>query len=135
VGNNPVNRTDPDGEFVIITGLVIGAIAAAVFFGTPQAAQAPAPNEPFIPPPAVDPGGAAVGAVVGAPIGSAVGGVVLVTPILLPWLYVAGCNQNLWAGILLLVGGQGGLGFANRPGAPPPVGGGVVRIIRNPPRP
>jgi RHS repeat-associated protein len=68
VQNTPVNAVDPNGEFPVLTLIAVGLIGGALFFGTPPAAQAPGPNDGFVPPPPVDLAGAAVGAPIGAAV-------------------------------------------------------------------
>src|SRR5262249_40560157 len=63
VGNSATNFTDPSGE---LWWFILPVVVGAVWFGTPSAAQAPAPGDAMHPPPVIDPPGLLVGAILGA---------------------------------------------------------------------
>jgi hypothetical protein len=70
VFNSPVNFRDPSGELPpIVIVVFIGAAVGAAFFGTPNVANAPGPNDPVLAGPVIDPEGAVFGTFVGAAYG------------------------------------------------------------------
>jgi hypothetical protein len=70
VFNSPVNFRDPSGELPpIVIVVFIGAAVGAAFFGTPNVANAPGPNDPVLAGPVIDPEAAVSGTFVGAAYG------------------------------------------------------------------
>jgi RHS repeat-associated protein len=70
VFNSPVNFRDPSGELPpIVIVVFMGAVVGAAFFGTPNVANAPGPNDPVLAGPVIDPEGAVFGTFVGAAYG------------------------------------------------------------------
>jgi len=86
VGNGPTNATDPSGEVWPILVILVGA----AFFGFPGGAQAPAPGQGAIAPPAFDVPGAAFGAVIGGVAVVVIGGGWAVTVGVFPRLVALG---------------------------------------------
>jgi RHS repeat-associated protein len=90
VFNSPVNFRDPSGELPpIVIVVFIGAAVGAAFFGTPNVANAPGPNDPVLAGPVIDPEGAVFGTFVGAAYGLGVWwvheGIAFVATRISPW--------------------------------------------------